>query len=258
MTNQPRVRKLIHRERKKEVTHSTTAYDKAAIDDSEPVFHGSNHVSALQDPKYKENLIKYLSSAFLQMAVNLSPGLTFILDSPSLGDTPVAVTSETITKVRYRQNIKGEADNAVWLHASKSEQPAVIIVANDTDIWLYGLALFEADWLKYHESNKLVAVERETGKDYISINTGVECVKQKLSHLVPSKTASTAILAIYLLGGSDYISNFFNISYKRLLQALCQYTHHISMQEDPLIRMRVHTDGSSAVESISLTLHSCD
>ena len=50
----PLIRKLLHSERKLKTGGGNIQFDKFVISNDEPVFHGSNHVAALQEPTYKK------------------------------------------------------------------------------------------------------------------------------------------------------------------------------------------------------------
>ena len=75
------------------------------------------------------------------------------------------IKNQIVTSYQERFNNKGEADCCIWFHASKSSCEQ-ILVANDTDVWMYGVALLEAGYLKSLLNNidKDVIVELEFDK----------------------------------------------------------------------------------------------
>ena len=70
-----------------------------------------------------------------------------------------------------RSNNKGEADSCIWFHAHCSVCEQILIIANDTDVWMYGLALLETGYLNISDSQtKDVTVELAYEKEYVNIN----------------------------------------------------------------------------------------
>ena len=75
-----------------------------------------------------------------------------VIDSPS----PVCVTVGEVTNYPDRDNKQGEADYAMWFHASWSPCCEILVCANDTDVYIYGFGIMECGWLL----SKKVCVER--------------------------------------------------------------------------------------------------
>ena len=102
---------------------------------------------------YKIHVVSLRTACFLlDLAKDLPPDLIFIIDSPSLGCVPCSVTNSEIMQEAARSNVKGEADSAIWQHAYNSDCEQILVVANDTDIFMYGLAFLEMGYLKSHNT----------------------------------------------------------------------------------------------------------
>jgi hypothetical protein len=201
----PKIRNAIHQERKKGSNTSFTCPSKISDNDSVP--HGLQYAEALTDPKYKALLLDYITVSFTVFAKrNLTGPTQLIIDCPTYGQHPHAVTLGSSIPLPNRQNNKGEADCGVWFHARCSDCPQVLIHAGDTDIYVYGIAL--ADMGSF--PNKDVAVERILNKDYVKINQAVTSLQQmpELQHLHNDNQIGISLLAVYLLSGSDYLSGF--------------------------------------------------
>ena len=86
-------------------------------------------------------------------------------------------------------NEQGEADYALWHHAIHCQGNDVLIVSSDTDVWVYGLALWEAGW----PHNKNIFVQRGLS---ISINLGARCIKgyAQLQHVTNPIAAVVGLL----------------------------------------------------------------
>lgn len=201
---------------------------------------GSDFVSALQSKFFKRRLINYLCYTFVALAkTKLQENQTLTIDSSTFGTSPLEINMKGISNPQQRQNNKGEADCAVWFHACKSSCSHIIICANDTDIWVYGLALLERDKFNHRENiPKQVCIELSYQREYVDINNCLLGLQNYncLQRLSEQKLAGSAILAIYLLSGSDYLSTFFGLSAKSFFQTFCSYVNHISPNEDLLIK----------------------
>ena len=115
----------------------------------------------------------------------------------------------------------------------------IIICANDTDIWVYDLALLERDKFNHCENiQKQVCIELSYQREYVDINKCLLGLQNYncFQRLSEQNFAGSAILAIYLLSGSDYLSTFFGFSAKSFFQTFCSYVNHISPNEDLLIK----------------------
>ena len=108
---------------------------------------------------------------------------------------------------------------------------------------MYGLCLLEARFLeKEYTSQKMVVVELEQDRQYVNVNQGVTLIQAALPGLAEQRTASMAVLVVYTLGGCDYVSSIYNVTYVRLLQALLQCQKHVSTIDDPLLSFEYAND----------------
>ena len=85
-----------------------------------------------------------------------------VIDSPALTN-PHCICNRNVTTLRPNQH--GEADYALWHHTIHCNGRDCLVVASDTDVWVYGLGLWEAGWIK----NKQVFVQRGTTGEYVNI-----------------------------------------------------------------------------------------
>jgi hypothetical protein len=83
------------------------------------------------------------------MGATLQNSRTMIVDSSYCKQCPKMSISKIICDMADRINNMVEADCGVWFHAVRSKCKTIIIVANDTDVFMYGLALFETGFFKY-------------------------------------------------------------------------------------------------------------
>ena len=242
------IRSIIHKERKHKLKNTAQEVDKVNITDDGYVPHGTQYTSALQISNFKSKLITYLVNTFTQMALDKCQNTKLIIDYK--GKFPLSIFGGKVDNMVDRCNNKGEADSGIWFHAAKSTSKQIIVIANDTDVFMYGIALMESGYL----SNKDVAVERCYEREYVSINTAVDCFSShdSLKSLAQQKISCACMLVLYLLGGSDYISSFFGLTYDRILTTFLKYTDHISPPEDPLVKSHM-SDNKVIFESISVS-----
>ena len=174
-------------------------------------------------------LIDYISVSFPLLAKSQHLDAVIIIDSQTYGETPIQFESGQSTPLFARKNNKGEANCGVWFHAACSLCDTIVIHAGDTDVFMYGLALYEQG----HFQHKKVFVEREKGVEYVSIHQGCAILSQlpELSELVTKKQAWPSLLAVYLLSGSDYISGFFRISHDFMVKVFLKYLRDIISDE---------------------------
>ena len=94
------------------------------------------------------------------------------------------------------KNNKGQADCGVWFHAACSLCDTIVVHAGDTDVFMYGLALYEQG----HFQHKKVFVEREKGVEYVSIDQRCAILSQlpEFSELVTKKQGWPSLLAVYI------------------------------------------------------------
>ena len=96
-------------------------------------------------------LIDYLYNGLaLKAKHSLQDNQYLIIDVPTYGQEPTIISLGIMEPSRptSRVNNKGEANCGLWFHAKCSSMSRVLIVAGDTDVYMYGLALMEAGWLK--------------------------------------------------------------------------------------------------------------
>ena len=161
--------------------------------------HGTEYMSLLNVPSFKAALIEYLTLQFVTMAQKQS--VRIVVDSPSLHN-PKSVSINGV--VELIPNEQGEAHYALWHHAVHCQGNDVLIVSGDTDVWVYGLALWEAGWL----CNRTIVVQRGLSGEYINIGLGARYIKDcaQLQHVT---NPIATIVGLYTITGCDYVSSFF-------------------------------------------------
>ena len=215
----PKIIDVLHSERHKKVKSGVKITKN--ISDTEKILHGDMYVGALADTAFKSQLISYLCHYFLEKGKNvLKPGQSLIIDSDAMGNSPKCSEFGSVITLHSRTNNKGEADCGVWFHAKVSQCDNILVLAGDTDIYMYGLVLFELGLLTNTSTGKKIAVERQYNKEYVSMNSGFTHIHhfENLQHLVAIKAVWPSLLCIYLLSGSDYISVFFRLPVKKIIK----------------------------------------
>ena len=140
------------------------------------LLHGQRYVKALQNDDYKASFIKSISSCFLEKSlVSQWKNTTVIIDSDEFGSFPRIVTDGHIN-IFERHNNKGEADVGIWFHASKSQLQKILVMASDTDIYMYGMALMEIKRFS-NDGDKEVAVELSFGKEFFYVNKAIHLIQ---------------------------------------------------------------------------------
>lgn len=119
-----------------------------------------------------------------------------VIDSPSL-ERPACVHEGNMSSLQ--QNMHGEADYAIWHHTIHCQGRNCLVVASDTDVWVYGLGLWEAGWLR----NKQVVVQRGIIGEYVNINLGARLIED-YSPLQRVPYPISTMVALYVLTGCDY------------------------------------------------------
>ena len=231
------IRQIIHTERKK--GKGAIKELDVNISDEKPALHGTKHAQALQNPIYKQNLIHYLKEQFISLADNLNG--TLIIDC--IHKIPIIVRNGSFSECEERSNTKGEADNAIFIHVKKSDCNNIVIVASDTDIPMYGIASLENDTMSMTEDAKNIVVEKNINEDYVWLNKALlnfrsheNVASSSLKHSI-----GHAVLALYLLAGSDYVSNFFGITCEMMICTFLKYIDFISTETDPLLHFNNHS-----------------
>ena len=219
----PKIRDAIHKERKK--GQSTGFVCPSKLTDESNIPHGRQFMEALTDKKFKSLLLHYICASFTSLALNMPEGHSLIIDSPTFGKVPVCVQNGVLHQLDKRENSKGEADFGIWFHATCSDTKQIIIHAEDTDIYMYGIDLCGCGVFV----RKNVVVERIINTDYVHVSMMED------NSLLPEKCSVTSLLAIYLLSGSDYLSGFFKLTNAFILSVFLKYINFISPEENQFI-----------------------
>jgi hypothetical protein len=227
----PHIRQTIHTERKTRIS-KTRFTCPLLIRDEDLIPHGELYAEALTDKRFKTMLIDYISLTIPVLAKAHGLDVEVIIDSPTFGDTPVSIKDGETTPLHARKNNKGEADCGVWFHAACSHCDSIFVHAGDTDVFMYGLSLYDQG----HFQDKQVVVERATDAEYVDIRGGCAIVNQlpQFKDLAVRKQAWTTLLAIYLLSGSDYVSGFFRINHEFILKVFIKYLPEILLWDSLL------------------------
>ena len=130
-----------------------------------------------------------------------------VIDSPALTN-PHCICNRNITILTPNQH--GEADYALWHHTIHCHSRDCLVVASDTDVWVYGLGLWEAGWIK----NKQVFVQRGTIGEY---NLGARLIRD-FSPVSNIPHPVSTVVAMYVLTGCDYVSSFFRHTKQNFLE----------------------------------------
>ena len=119
-----------------------------------------------------------------------------------------------------------------------------LVVASDTDVWVYGLGLWEAGWLR----NKLVIVQRGTTGEYVNINLGARLIKDFPSLKNVPYPISTMV-ALYVLTGCDYVSAFFKHTKQEFISCFFSNVHYI-LNNNSLLTFVQDGNGHQVFEGI--------
>jgi hypothetical protein len=97
-------------------------------------------------------------------------------------------------------------------------------------------------------TTQTVAVEREFERDYVLLNQRVNQIHLRLPEL--GNIAACSILSIFILGGCDYVSSFYNISYTRLIDAFMDYSSEFCHPNQPLVHFPCDATGRYHIEIV--------
>ena len=175
---------------------------------------------------------------FRNRALQTEMQMNLILDSEDLSQ-PIIIRNKIELLLPMLSNQKGEADYNIWYHVKNTLSQNILIVGNDTDIWVYGMALFEGGQL----GNKQIRVERVINAEYVDINHIVDACNAHpaLSRIpFPANTLAT----IYLLTGGDYISHFYKTSKLTFVRAFINNFKH-TCNDGGLINMTSGDEGQA-------------
>ena len=213
----PPPRALLHDDR--DVTagvSSTTACPELPAPDKS--ISGTDFNKAIRHKEWKgelnKQIAKFLSDYF---RARMRENQTLVIDSPGATESGCPVVISTDPSVTRRQKagmlaertFKGEADFAIWLHAKRCHENNVLVVARDTDVWMYGLALVEAGSIP----GKAIYIERKRGQPVINLQKAYISIKSH-PELQRCKEPVADMLFLYLQGGSDYVSKWYMIGHK--------------------------------------------
>ena len=243
----PRIRDIIHEERSQK--HAMPFTCPSQINHGDEVPHGQLFAAALSNEKYKSLLINYLSNALCDTAkCCLKSNESLIIDSPTFDQCPHKVVFGKFSALPERSNNKGEADIAIWWHVKFSHCKQILVHATDTDIYLYGVALMD---LHFFHPDKQIAVETQFNNCFVSINGLNSLIKSEPSLHKLSNWPSVAILAIYLLSGSDYVSGFYGLTANSILSSAMQHTAIILFDGKPFVGIE-QSNGLCDFEGLSV------
>ena len=175
----------------------------------------------LANKALKGQLITFLMNKFRNLALQADMQISLILDYEDLNQ-PIIIRNKAELLLPMLSNQNGEADYNIWYHAKNTLSQNIMIVGNDTDIWVYGMALFESGQL----GNKQIRVERVINAEYVDINHIIDACN---AHPVLSRIPFPAntLATIYLLTGGDCISHFYKTSKLIFVRAFINNFKHI-------------------------------
>ena len=222
-----------------------------SINSNDCIMHGKHYASAFSDPKFKRSLVNFVMSVFQEKAKSsLTDGQELYLDYEN-DKGVIFINSSGVSVSLSRLNNKGEADNAIFWHARVSPKANILIKAGDSDVFMYALALRDMGDLP-DVQNIVVEIDNQ---QYVWINKGVELINShpKLNHLSGSHCAVASVLALYLLSGSDYVSNFYLVTSEKIFKTFLKYSDFISPTSSPLVTASYDSENNQfAFESIDL------
>lgn len=163
-----------------------------------------------------------------------------VIDSPALTN-PHYICNSNITTLRANQY--GEADYALRHHVIYCHSRDCLVVASDTDVWVYGLGLWEAGWIK----NKRVIVQRGTTEEYVDINLGARLIED-FSPLSNVPYPISTLVAMYVLTGCDYVSSFFRHTKQNFFECFLSNIKYIL--NNSLVSFVEDSNGHKVFESI--------
>ena len=186
---------------------------------------------------FKANFIKYLTNKFVDKAVivtHMYP-LQLIVDSPS-SSTLLHICDGNVNQ--HPPNNQGEADYAIWHHATHAPSSNVLVVSSDTDSWVYGLGILEIGWLR----GKTVYVKRSSASIpvFVNINSLVSAITthEQFGKLV---NPASSIVALYVLTGCDYVSSFYRCTKANFVATLLQNIEFVFQQCRSLVTIEEDT-----------------
>ncbi len=126
----PPPRELVHKARASK--HSAKKVVPPSISDSCRMPSANEFAALMSSDTFKAKLVDYVSHKFAQKAKS-SPHLTLVMDSPAF-DTPIRVQHDQVCSLPPNEH--GEADCAMWHHATHCPASNILIVTSDSDTWI--------------------------------------------------------------------------------------------------------------------------
>ena len=205
-----------------------------------PIPHGTEYSASLCIQEFKADIVEFVTTRFILMAQKTHTNI--VIDSPAVGN-PLYISDSTISNLRPNQH--GEADYAIWHHTIHCQSRNCLVVASDTDVWVYGLGLWEAGWL----SNKLVIVQRGNSGEYVNINLAARLL-QDFAPLQTVPYPVSTMVALYVLSGCDYVSSFFKHTKQNFLECFFSNIQFV-LNNNSLITFVEDGNGHTVFESVS-------
>jgi hypothetical protein len=234
----PKPRELVH-DARKSAHRQDDVPDASQIESNNKVPHGLSFGAALSNADYKATLIQMVVDYFICIGQKrLSPGENLTIDSAYKS---VCIEKDTVFDLD--KNEIGEADYAVWHHASNCPASVCIVSCSDTDIWAYGLAAFELGWLS---PSTQYYVERVMDLDYVHINMGVTLIARD-ERLKDILQPATCFIIVYILAGCDYVSSFRYITHRAMLNAFTENAAFITGKM-PMVITEESTEGTICID----------
>ena len=193
----------------------------APVGSTLPIPHSSEYSASLCIKEFKLDLINYITTRFIITAQETLTNM--VIDSPSL-ECPTCVHDGNVSSIQ--RNMHGEADYTIWHHTIHCQGTNCLVVTSDTDVWVYGLGLWEAGWLRH----KQVVVQRGITNEYVYINLGARLIEDypQLQH-VPYPIST--MVALYVLTGCDYVSSFFKHTKQEFISCFFSNLQYILQNE---------------------------
>ena len=220
----PIIRDLLHQDRAVAAGAGSNAWSGSSLlatPSPSTKIAGLDLQAAITNKLWKAELNKHIADHMAKyFQRNLQAGQTMVIDAPGTPEgKPIVVQGGQGEDGCLGQNAqhgaptcKGEADNAIWLHAKRCKESCILVVARDTDIWMYGLALAERGDL----GDKTVLVERKRGQPLIDLSRALASIREH-PKLKRCEQPVADLLFIYLQSGSDYISKTYFVGHKTWL-----------------------------------------
>ena len=134
----------------RELLHALRSSKSGTMDESECQIIGEGEIPSakefqklLANKLLKGQLITFLMTKFRNLALKADMQMNLILEYEDLNQ-PIIIRNQTELPLPMLSNQNGEADYNVWYHVKNTLTQNILVIGNDTDIWVYGMALFES------------------------------------------------------------------------------------------------------------------